>query len=164
MDNTLQHNHKNIATGIHLLSFGKWLFPFGNFILPILWWMMNSKKSDFVDHHGRQVINFQLSMTLYSIAITVIAVVIILIALASGGTSLFEQMNGHDFPFTENMGVLATLIGVAIILGGALLLLGLTDLVYTIKGAMQANDGQLFKYPLTIPFLSTKTVSNNSTT
>lgn len=164
MENTLQNNHRNLATCIHLLSFGKWLFPFGNFILPILVWMLNSKKSDFVDYHGKQVINFQLSMALYSIALFIIAVIILLIAFASGGTDLLERMDGHNFPFEQNMGVFATIIGVAILFGGALLLLGIIDLVYTIKGAMQANDGHYFKYPLTIPFLNTKIESNNTTT
>ncbi|MGJ8684110.1 MAG: DUF4870 domain-containing protein [Nonlabens sp.] len=167
MENNLQNNHRNLATCIHLLSFGKWLFPLGNFILPILLWMMNSKKSDFVDHHGKQVINFQLSMTLYSIALFIIGAVIIVFAFASGGIEFIEaldRMDGDEWMHGQNMGIFATMLGVGILLGGAILLLGVIDLVYTIKGAMQANDGMLFKYPLTIPFLSTKTESNNPTT
>jgi len=166
MENTLQNNHKNLATCIHLLSFGKWLFPLGNFILPILLWMMNSKNSNYVDHHGKQVINFQLSMTLYSIALTIIGIIILIIAFASGGIDFIEgldRMDNHTFPFHEDMGIFATMIGVGILFGGALIMICVIDLVYTIKGAMQANDGVLFKYPLTIPFLSTKTESNNST-
>ncbi|MEO9558570.1 MAG: DUF4870 domain-containing protein [Nonlabens ulvanivorans] len=167
MENTLQNNHRNLATCLHLLSFGKWLFPLGNFILPILLWMVNSKKSDFVDHHGKQVINFQLSMTLYSIALAVIAAIILVVAFASGGIEFLEgldRMDGDEWMHGEHMGIFATMIGVGILFGGALLLIGIVDLVYTIRGAMQANDGVLFKYPLTVPFLSTKTESNNTTT
>ena len=50
MESTNQNNYNNIATGIHLLTFGKWIFPLGNFVLPILLWMINSKKSDFTIH------------------------------------------------------------------------------------------------------------------
>lgn len=166
MENNIQNNHKNLATCIHLLSFGKWLFPLGNFILPILLWMINSNKSDYVDHHGKQVINFQLSMTLYAIVISVIAAIILLVAFTSGGIEFFEgldRMDGDEIFKGENMGIFATMIGVAILFGGALIMIGIIDLVYTIRGAMQANDGMLFKYPLTIPFLSTKQESNNST-
>lgn len=164
MENSIQNNHRNLATCIHLLSFGKWLFPLGNFILPILLWMVNSKKSTYVDHHGKQVINFQLSMTLYSIALFIIGALIIVIAFASGGIELIERLDGNDFPFSEDMGVFATMIGVGILFGGAIILLGIIDLVYTIRGAMQANNGVLFKYPLTIPFLSTEPESNTTTT
>lgn len=167
MENTLQNNHRNLATCIHLLSFGKWLFPLGNFILPILLWMVNSKKSDFVDHHGKQVINFQLSMTLYSIALFIIGALIIVIAFASGGIGFLEglySMDGDEWIRGNNSGIFATMLGVGILFGGAIFLIGIIDLVYTIRGAMQANDGVLFKYPLTIPFLSTKPESNNTTT
>ncbi|WP_438961276.1 DUF4870 domain-containing protein [Nonlabens sp.] len=164
MEHSIQNNHRNLSTCMHLLSFGKWLFPLGNFILPILLWMVNSKKSNYIDHHGKQVINFQLSMTLYSIVLAIIAAIILVVALSSGGIDLIQRMDGNEFPFSEDMEIFATMIGVGILFGGALLLLGIIDLVYTIKGAMQANDGVLFKYPLTIPFLSTTAESHKTTT
>lgn len=153
MDTSLQNNHKTIAAFLHILSFGKWIFPFGNFILPIVLWGINSKKSKFVDHHGRQVVNFQLSLALYTIALSLIAVTIILVALFSGGPELFEQLDGNDFPFSNHMGIFATFIGTAIIIGGALIVLTAVDIIYSIKGAVDANNGIYFTYPLTISFL-----------
>ena len=48
------------------------------FILPIILWTMNKDKSDFVDTHGKQAINFQLSLLIYGIAISIITVPIFL--------------------------------------------------------------------------------------
>ncbi len=162
MDTTLQNNHKTIAVFLHILSFGKWVIPFGNFILPIVLWGINSKKSKFVDHHGRQVVNFQLSLALYTIVLSLIAVTIVLVALFSGGPELFQQFDGNDFPFSDHMGVFATFIGTGIIIGGALLLLAIVDVIYSIKGAVDANDGSYFKYPLTISFLKNTDTEEDS--
>ncbi len=154
MESTNQNNHKNIATGIHLLTFGKWLFPLGNFILPILLWMINSKKSDFIDRHGKQAINFQISMTLYTIILAFIGGGVIVGSMISGGPSLWEAMDhGGDFPFWNDMGIFSTIIASGIICGTAIFALGVLDLVCTIKAAIKAHDGEYYDYPLTINFI-----------
>ncbi|OUS09408.1 hypothetical protein A9Q93_14050 [Nonlabens dokdonensis] len=154
MESTNQNNHHNIATGIHLLTFGKWLFPLGNFILPILLWMVNSKKSDFIDRHGKQAINFQISVTLYTIVLAFIGGGVIIGSMISGGPSLWEAMDhGGDFPFWNDMGIFSTIIASGVICGTAIFALGIIDLVCTIKAAIKAHDGEMYDYPLTINFI-----------
>lgn len=154
MESTNQNNHNNIATGIHLLTFGKWLFPLGNFILPILLWMINSKKSNFIDSHGKQAINFQMSITLYTIVLAFIGGGIIIGSMISGGPSLWEAMDhGHDFPFWDDMGIFSTVIASGFICGTLILVLAVIDLVCTIKAAIKAHDGDDYNYPLTINFI-----------
>ena len=154
MESTNQNNHNNIATGIHLLTFGKWLFPLGNFILPILLWMINSKKSNFIDRHGKQAINFQMSITLYTIVLAFIGGGIIIGSMISGGPSLWEAMDhGHDFPFWDDMGIFSTVIASGFICGTLILVLAVIDLVCTIKAAIKAHDGDDYNYPLTINFI-----------
>jgi len=166
MESTNQNNHNNIATGIHLLTFGKWLFPLGNFILPILLWMINSKKSNFIDRHGKQAINFQMSITLYTIILAFIGGGIIIGSMISGGPSLWEAMDhGHDFPFWDDMGIFSTVIASGFICGTLILILAVTDLVCTIKAAIKAHDGDNYDYPLTINFIPHHTeveVPNNN--
>ena len=53
-------HQRNIATFIHLSTFTRFIFPFGNFIAPIVLWSLNKDKSDYIDHHGKQAINFQI--------------------------------------------------------------------------------------------------------
>ena len=51
----------------HLGAFGGIIFPFGNIILPLIIWAIHKKTFPFVDQHGKESINFQISMTIYSI-------------------------------------------------------------------------------------------------
>jgi uncharacterized Tic20 family protein len=165
MSQSLSNNHRNIAAGIHLLTFGKWIFPLGNFILPIILWMVNSKKSDFIDRHGKQAINFQLSITLYTVVLAFIGGGVIIGSMISGGPSLWEHMDGDYFPFTENMGIFSTIVASGIICGTLILALGVIDLVCTILAAIKAHQGEEYHYPLTINFLrdnSQQETTNNA--
>jgi len=37
-------HQKNLSTFIHLSTFSKWIFPFGNFIAPLILWSAQGKK------------------------------------------------------------------------------------------------------------------------
>ena len=64
----IKQQDQTLATIIHLSVFSKLFIPFGNFIFPLIIWLINKEKS-FVDHHGRNAVNFQLSLLLYYIII-----------------------------------------------------------------------------------------------
>ncbi len=153
MEENLSNNHNNIAMGIHLATFGKWILPLGNFILPILLRMVNSKKSDFIDRHGKQAINFQLSITLYTAILALIGGGVIIGSMISGGPALWEHFDRDYFPFSENMGIFSTIVASGIICGTLIFALAVVDLVCTIKAAVKAHDGQAYTYPLTINFI-----------
>ncbi|SCY13930.1 hypothetical protein SAMN05192588_1340 [Nonlabens sp. Hel1_33_55] len=153
MEKQQQNNHNNIAMGIHLATFGKWIFPLGNFILPILLWMVNSKKSDFIDRHGKQAINFQLSITLWTVILAFIGGGVIIGSMISGGPDLWEAMDGPRFPFANDLGIFSTIVASGVICGTLILALGIVDLVCTIKAAIKAHDGLDYRYPLTINFI-----------
>ena len=63
----IDNHQKNIATFIHLSTFSRFFIPFGNFMGPIVLWIANKDKSEFIDSHGKQIINFQISILLYAI-------------------------------------------------------------------------------------------------
>ena len=46
----LDNHQKNIATFIHLSTFSRFIIPLGNYIGPIVLWMINKDKSDFYRH------------------------------------------------------------------------------------------------------------------
>lgn len=163
MEKHTQFNHRNIAMAIHLATFGKWVFPLGNFILPILLWMINSKKSDFIDRNGKQAINFQLSITLWTVILALIGGGVIIGSMISGGPNLWENFNDHNFPFSENMGIFSTIVASGIICGTLILALAIIDLVCTIKAAIKAHEGELYKYPLTVNFIPDHKVSQEET-
>ena len=70
----LDNHQKNIATFIHLSTFSRFFFPFGNLIGPIVLWVINKDRSAFIDNHGKQIINFQISILLYTIIIGTLSI------------------------------------------------------------------------------------------
>ena len=67
-------NDKNIATVLHLSTLTQYIIPFGNYIFPIVIWSSKKGESEFIDYNGKQVLNFQLSIFLYSVVLCLIAI------------------------------------------------------------------------------------------
>lgn len=55
------------ATFIHLSGLGGYVLPTASIIAPLILWLMKRKTSPFIDDHGREAINFQISILLYAI-------------------------------------------------------------------------------------------------
>ena len=162
METTNQNNHNTISACIHLLTFGKWVFPLGNFVLPIILWMINSNKSRFIDHNGREAMNFQISLTLYTVLLAFIGGGIILGTMISGGPIFWENINDHSFFFTENMGIFSTVMASGIICGTAIVVLAIIDVVCTIKAAITAREGKHYEYPMTINFIRDQKINEST--
>ena len=61
----------------HLASLAGYVVPFGNVIGPLVAWQIKKDASDFVDYHGKESLNFQITVTIAMIvAIPLIFVVI----------------------------------------------------------------------------------------
>lgn len=99
----------------HLSALSGYVIPFGNLIVPIIIWSMKKDEFPMVDAHGKEVINFQISMTIWMII---------------SGVLIF------------------LLIGIPL-----LILLAILQVVFIIIGAIKADNGELYKYPLSIQFI-----------
>ena len=99
----------------HLSGLCGYVVPFGNLIAPIIIWSMKKDEMPMVDAHGKEVINFQISFTIWIVSS------IILVFL---------------------------LIGIPI-----LIVLAILQLIFIIIGAIKADSGVLFHYPMTIRFI-----------
>ena len=153
MDTTIATHHKNVSTFIHLSTFCKWIFPFGNFIAPLILWSTQSKRSRFIDNHGRNAINFQLSMLLYLISIAVITIPFIIYqAFQLEGTNSHFYFNPEPH-INGDLNQLSTLIIVLLIAGTIAVGLFILEIIAVISAAIQASEGKTYKYPLTIPFI-----------
>lgn len=145
-------NHKNVAALIHLSTFSKYFFPFGNFLAPLLLWTVNKEKP-FVNSHGREAINFQLSIFLYALVIGIISLPFIAI-FASDFVSLVEVIDHHAHEITfQNVRNLSGYVILFFVI--AILLFGLFvfELYAVINATVHANRGELYNYPLSIPFI-----------
>lgn len=156
MTDTLSKHERNLSAAIHASTFSKFFIPFGNFILPLVLWTANKKQYEFVDYNGKQALNFQISLLLYSILLGIISIPFFVGFLPDifdfGFDSLntFNNLNisidSDDFRF----GWRWFPIGIAGIGQAALFIV---NLVYTILATIRTNEGQLFEYPLTIKFI-----------
>ncbi|MBC7556146.1 MAG: DUF4870 domain-containing protein [Chryseobacterium sp.] len=146
-------NNKNLATFTHLSALSQYCIPFGNYIFPIVIWNSNKDKSEFIDFNGKQVINFQLSMFLYSLVLVMIAIPIFLIRVFSN-VPLDTIINDGDFMkhhfSLENISGIAIVAVVAIIL---FISLKVAEFFFIIYASVKASTGEKFEYPLTIPFI-----------
>ncbi|TRX04656.1 DUF4870 domain-containing protein [Flavobacterium gawalongense] len=144
---------KNTATFTHLSSLTQYFIPFGNYIFPILIWSSKKDKSEFVDHNGKQVLNFQLSLLLYSLVLIMIAVPTFLITFFKNIP--FEALiNDHDivlrnFSFEGNIGMLTVGLVALFIIG----LLKIVEFFLIIYAAIKTSNGEKYNYPITIPFI-----------
>ncbi|PHR13121.1 MAG: hypothetical protein COA40_06350 [Aequorivita sp.] len=154
METTISENQKNVSAFIHLSTFLKYFFPFANFIAPLLIWTFNKEKA-FVDEHGKQAINFQLSVLVYTILIGLICLPFFII-FATDFISLIENIDHSAGEFSVNN--IQNLSGYILLFGlAALLLLGLFifELYAVINASIHASRGKLYNYPLSIPFIKT---------
>jgi len=147
----MKDNHQNnIATFIHLSTFSRFIIPLGNFIGPIILWVANKDKSSFVDEHGKQAINFQISILLYSIIIGMLTVPFFLFNIFNG----IDFLDIHAFESIHiNLDKPSPLLYIGGAFAGLAIVGFILELVFIVKAGLTAREGKLFKYPLTINFL-----------
>ena len=148
----LTKHHKNLAAIIHLSTFTKFFIPLGNFILPIILWTMNKDKSDFVDKHGKQAINFQISILLYTIVIACLTIPLFLFGFLNS-INFPEFWHAYDFDFhisrRDSFNVVLFTIIAGILAAAAFIF----EIIFVIIATSKANQGEPYKYPITINFL-----------
>ena len=115
MSEMLRKEERTWAMLCHLGVFAAHFIPLGNIIVPLVIWLIKKEDSSFIDFHGKEVLNFQISLLIYFIV---------------AGILIF------------------VLIGLPLLIA-----LWVFSLVVVIIAAVKANDGQYYKYPLTIRFI-----------
>lgn len=146
----LDNHQKNIATFIHLSTFSRFFIPFGNFIGPIILWVANKDKSEFIDANGKQAINFQISILLYAVILGTLTIPFFVFKIFNGLD--FLDFNGfHDFHI--NIGKPSPLLYIGGALGVLAVIGFVIELVLIVIASLKARDGEIYHYPLTINFL-----------
>jgi hypothetical protein len=99
----------------HLSSLTGLFTVIGSLVGPIIVWQIQKDKSAFIEHHGKEAVNFNITM-----------------AIAAGVSFLLFLL----------------LIGFVLIW-----IVGTVWLIFTIIAAIKANNGEYYRYPLTIRFI-----------
>jgi len=148
----LTKHHKNLAAIIHLSALSKFIFPLGNFIMPLIFWTINKDKSDFIDAHGKQAINFQLSILIYTIIIGCLTIPLFLFGLLNS-VSFPEFWHTYDFDFNLTHRDNFKFIIVSILAGLLVMAAFVLEIIFIIIATSKANKGEPYKYPITINFI-----------
>lgn len=115
MEGTSSNQERQWAMFCHLGGFCGFLIPFGNIIAPLILWLIKKDEFPFVDYHGKEALNFNISITIYAIVCTILGIVLV------GFLLLF---------------ILLILV-----------------IVFIIKATIAANNGEYYRYPITIRFI-----------
>ena len=146
----ITNHHKNIATLLHISALSQYIFPLGNYIAPIVLWSFKKDESDFVDQAGKNVLNFQLSLLLYSLVMLVLAGPLVVYLLIHNyinfDCATIHINNFSDINFENNW----FMIGMVSLI--VFLFFKIIEFFLIIYGALKTANGAVYKYPLTIPF------------
>ena len=64
----LTGNARTFAILCHILAFAGFAFPFGgNIIAPLVMWLIKKEEYPQIDQHGKESVNFQISITIYAL-------------------------------------------------------------------------------------------------
>jgi len=61
------------AIGFHLAGLVGFVLPFGNILAPLILWLIKKQENGFYDVLGKEVLNFQISFTIYGLVTAIIA-------------------------------------------------------------------------------------------
>ncbi|WP_281226488.1 DUF4870 domain-containing protein [Flavobacterium aquiphilum] len=148
-------NERNIAALTHLSTLTQYFIPFGNYIFPIIFWTSKKDKSEFVNHNGKQALNFQLSILIYSLVLAIIAIPIFLYTVLKNISfndfinHVDEEIIFQKFDFSNSIGILT----VAVVALFIIACIKVAEFFLVIYASIKASNGEEYNYPFTIPFL-----------
>lgn len=120
VDESAPAEEKTYALFTHLvglLSLASLALPVPGLVGTLIMWRIKHDASPFLDDHGREAVNFQISVLLYGVILTVLII-----------PTLGLSAVGH--------------IAVVVL-----------SLIGCIRGAVAANRGEFYRYPMTVRFL-----------
>ncbi|WP_460947531.1 DUF4870 domain-containing protein [Spirosoma daeguense] len=99
----------------HLIALPGSFFLIGTVVAPVVVWQIYKDKSAYIDYHGKESVNFQITMALAT------AISLLLMFVLVGFVLLF--------------------------------IVGIVWAVFTIIAGIKANNGEYYRYPLSIRFI-----------
>jgi uncharacterized Tic20 family protein len=145
-------NEKNTATLLHLSALSQYLFPLGNYIFPVIIWSAKKNESEFIDNNGKSVLNFQLSILIYSIILCIIAIPILIYAIFKNLPVNITLENEDFFIKSFCHGQFNSWAIIGIIAASLFFFIKIVEFVLITIAAVKASNGECYKYPLSIPF------------
>lgn len=142
----IQKPEKTNSMLIHLAAFAKYILPLGSILLPLILWQTTKKDSEFIDHHGKEAVNFNISFLLYNLAAA-------FLLLGSVFGTVFNAVQAEQC--VDEAEIAGILFGAGGFITAIIVLatISVIKLILIIMASVKANDGELYKYPMTIRFI-----------
>ncbi len=68
-NSSIQPEERNWGLAAHVTALAAYIgIPFGHILGPLIVWLVKKDEMPFVDEHGKESLNFQISMTIYMLA------------------------------------------------------------------------------------------------
>lgn len=77
-------NEKTFVIVLHLSQFAGFIVPYAGFVLPLVMWLTNRDKNVLIDEHGKNIVNWLISATLYAIVAGILILLLIGVPLLIG--------------------------------------------------------------------------------
>lgn len=139
-------NENTNAFLIHISSFAGYIFPLGSIITPLILWQAQKDRSDFLDEHGKEAVNFNISFSLYIFILSASFFSFFL----GNFFNILDKFDHVDFGHQINIqGDIFSFFGIFSLVG----IISLIKIALIIIASMKANNGELYKYPFTIKFI-----------
>ncbi len=89
-------DEKSFLTVMHVSQFAGFIVPFGGFALPLIMWLTNKEKNSIIDEHGKIIMNWIISATIYAIVGGILSLIIVgfVVLLAVGIASVVYPIIG----------------------------------------------------------------------
>ena len=84
IENHPSKDERTWAMLCHFSAFAGLIIPFGNFLAPLIIWMIKKEELPFVEDQGKEVLNFQISMTIYLLISGILCIILIGIPIVIG--------------------------------------------------------------------------------
>ena len=68
----------------HFSALCMFIFPFGNILAPLIIWLIKKEEMSFVEDQAKEVLNFQISMTIYLLISVILCFILIGIPFVIG--------------------------------------------------------------------------------
>jgi len=142
----IQQNEKNTSFLAQLSGLSNLIIPLGSIIVPLIIWQTSKNDSKFLDHHGKEAVNFNISFLLYNI-------VAVILLLGSIFGTIFNGIQLDQYESSKDLAELLFSAGGFITAIIVLSTIGIVKFILIIVAAVKANNGMLYRYPLTIRFI-----------
>ena len=84
MEITPSKDERTWAMLSHFSALCMFIFPFGNILVPLIIWLIKKEEMSFVENQAKEVLNFQISMTIYLLISGILCFILIGIPFVIG--------------------------------------------------------------------------------